>query len=195
LSSGARKPDEPVYCGITLYDLRSFVKREIGRGYILILGQIIASFPSRAAGCAAAKTVIAGPAVLAMAYACGAVTLSTRQCSTSQCISFVVHFRRKNEVPLQDSSMRFEWDERKNQINIRERGLDFADAEIVFEGATFTFDDDRFDYGEERFITLGMFAGEVVVIAHTERGENVRIISMRKATRYERRLYFQSFRD
>jgi uncharacterized DUF497 family protein len=42
---------------------------------------------------------------------------------------------------------------------------------------------------------LGMLAGEVVVIAHTERGENVRVISMRKATRYEQRLYFQSFRD
>jgi uncharacterized DUF497 family protein len=91
--------------------------------------------------------------------------------------------------------MRFEWDERKNQINIRERGLDFADAEIIFDGATFTFDDDRFDYGEERFITLGMLAGEVVVIAHTERGENVRVISMRKATKYEQKLYFQSFRD
>ncbi len=91
--------------------------------------------------------------------------------------------------------MRFEWDEKKNQINIRKRGFDFADAEIVFEGATFTFDDDRFDYGEERFITLGMLAGELVVIAHTERGENVRIISMRKATKHEQGLYYDSFKD
>jgi len=91
--------------------------------------------------------------------------------------------------------MRCEWNGKKNQINIHRRGFDFADAEIVFEGATFTFDDDRFDYGEERFITLGMFAGEVVVIAHTERGENVRIISMRKATKYEQRLYYDSFND
>ncbi len=91
--------------------------------------------------------------------------------------------------------MRFEWDEKKNQINIRKRGFDFADAEIVFDGATFTFDDDRFDYGEERFITLGMLAGEVVVIAHTERGENVRVISMRRATKHEQRLYYDSFKD
>jgi uncharacterized DUF497 family protein len=91
--------------------------------------------------------------------------------------------------------MRFEWNETKNQINISKRGFDFADAEIVFEGTTFTFDDDRFDYGEERFITLGMLAGELVVITHTERGENVRIISMRKATKYEQRLYYDSFGD
>ena len=89
--------------------------------------------------------------------------------------------------------MHFEWDEQKNQINIRKHGLDFADAPTVFAGATFTFEDDRFDYGEDRFITLGMLAGEVVVIAHTERGDNVRIISMRKATKYEQKLYFQGF--
>lgn len=91
--------------------------------------------------------------------------------------------------------MCFEWNEKKNQINIRRRGFDFADAEIVFEGATLTFDDDHFDYGEERFITLGMLAGELVVIAHTERDENMRIISMRKATKYEQRLYYDSFKD
>jgi len=89
--------------------------------------------------------------------------------------------------------MHFEWDEQKNQINIRKHGLDFADAPTVFAGATFTFEDDRFDYGEDRFITLGMLTGEVVVITHTERGDNVRIISMRKATKYEQKLYFQGF--
>jgi uncharacterized DUF497 family protein len=89
--------------------------------------------------------------------------------------------------------MHFEWDEQKNQINIRKHGLDFTGAPTVFAGATFTFEDDRFDYGEDRFITLGMLAGEIVVIAHTERGDNVRIISMRKATKYEQKLYFQSF--
>jgi uncharacterized DUF497 family protein len=89
--------------------------------------------------------------------------------------------------------MYFEWDEQKNQINIRKHGLDFADAPTVFAGATFTFEDDRFDYREDRFITLGMLAGEVVVIAHTEQGDNVRIISMRKATKYEQKLYSQGF--
>jgi len=89
--------------------------------------------------------------------------------------------------------MHFEWDEQKNQVNIRKHGLDFADAPAVFAGITFTFEDDRFDYEEQRFITLGILAGKVVVIAHTERDDKVRIISMRKATKYEQKLYFQGF--
>jgi len=89
--------------------------------------------------------------------------------------------------------MHFEWDEQKNQFNIRKHGLDFADALAVFAGVTFTFEDDRFDYEEQRFITLGMLAGKVIVIAHTERDDKVRIISMRKATKYEQKLYFQGF--
>ena len=91
--------------------------------------------------------------------------------------------------------MHLEWDERKNRSNIRKHGLDFADASAVFAGATLTFEDDRFDYEEQRFITLGMLAGKVVVIAHTERDGTVRIISMRKATKREQQLYFQSFTD
>jgi hypothetical protein len=91
--------------------------------------------------------------------------------------------------------MEFEWDEGKRQINLRKRRLDFADAEIVFSGATFTFEDDRFEYGEDRYITLGLLRGMVVVIAHTERNEVIRVISMRKATKYEQQLYFQSFSD
>ena len=52
-----------------------------------------------------------------------------------------------------------------------------------------TFVDDRFDYGEERLITLGVLAGRVVVIAHAPRGERTRIISMRKANRREQKIY------
>jgi uncharacterized DUF497 family protein len=89
--------------------------------------------------------------------------------------------------------MKFEWDEAKRSVNLRKHGLDFADAEIVFSGATFTFQDDRFDYEEDRFITLGMLREMVVIIAHTEREEIVRIISMRKATKYEQRIHFESF--
>jgi len=89
--------------------------------------------------------------------------------------------------------MKFTWDEAKRQSNLVKHGLDFADASAVFAGITFTFEDDRFDYGEQRFITLGMLKGTVVVIAHTERGEDIRIISMRKATKNEQELYFQGF--
>jgi uncharacterized DUF497 family protein len=89
--------------------------------------------------------------------------------------------------------MKFEWDETKHQTNLRDHKLDFADAEIVFSGITFTFEDDRFEYGEDRFITLGLLRELVVVIAHTERNDTVRLISMRKATKNEQRLYFENF--
>ena len=89
--------------------------------------------------------------------------------------------------------MKFEWDETKRQTNLRDHKLDFADAEIVFSGITFTFEDERFEYGEDRFITLGLLREIVVVIAHTERKDTVRVISMRKATKNEQRLYFENF--
>ncbi len=89
--------------------------------------------------------------------------------------------------------MKFIWDETKRKTNIAKHGLDFVDAKIVFSGVVFTFDDDRFAYDEQRFITLGMLNGTVVVIAHTERNEEVRIISMRKATKYEQKIYFKGF--
>ena len=89
--------------------------------------------------------------------------------------------------------MKFEWDEAKRHTNLRNHKLDFADVEIVFTGITFTFEDDRFEYGEVRFVTLGLLREIVVVIAHTERNDTVRVISMRKATKHEQRLYFENF--
>jgi uncharacterized DUF497 family protein len=85
--------------------------------------------------------------------------------------------------------MEFEWDDAKNRSNFTKHGLDFADAELVFAGPCVTFVDDRFDYGEERFVTLGLLAGRLVVIAHVPRGEATRIISMRKANRREQKIY------
>ena len=86
--------------------------------------------------------------------------------------------------------MRFTWSERKRAINLREHGLDFLDAPRVFEGLTFTYEDDRIAYGEQRFITLGLLAGVPVSVAHTESDDEIRIISFRKATgREERRLF------
>ena len=86
--------------------------------------------------------------------------------------------------------MRYEWDEGKNQTNVAKHGLDFADAEEVLTRPCVTFVDDRFEYGEERLITLGLLAGRVVVIAHAPRGDDsTRIISMRKANRREQKIY------
>jgi hypothetical protein len=85
--------------------------------------------------------------------------------------------------------MIYEWDEAKNRSNFAKHGLALEDAEQVFDGPCVTFEDDRFDYGEERLITLGLLAGRVVVIAHAPRGETTRIISMRKANRREQKIY------
>ena len=85
--------------------------------------------------------------------------------------------------------MRFGWDDQKRDSNLDKHGLDFVDAPEVFAGLTFTVKDDRFEYGEHRFMTLGMLKDIVVVVAHTETDEEVRIISMRKANRREQEIY------
>jgi uncharacterized DUF497 family protein len=91
--------------------------------------------------------------------------------------------------------MRFTWSERKRAINQKEHGLDFIDAPRVFEGLTFTYEDDRFAYGEQRFITLGLLAGVPVSVAHTETDDEIRIISFRKATSREARRFFNEVQD
>ena len=89
--------------------------------------------------------------------------------------------------------MEFEWDPAKNQVNFRKHGLDFEDAELVFDGPCFTVEDCRFDYGEKRFLTFGLLDGRAVVIAHVLRGASTRIISMRKANRREQKTYQKRF--
>lgn len=89
--------------------------------------------------------------------------------------------------------MVFEWDEKKRKSNISKHGFDFVDAKKVFEGATFSIEDDRFDYCEKSYITLGMLEGIVVVIAHLEKDELIHIISIRKATKNEQKIYFKGF--
>ena len=83
----------------------------------------------------------------------------------------------------------YEWDETKSQENLSKHGLSFDDAETVFSSPCVTFEDTRFDYGEPRFITLGRLEGHVVVVAHTPRRKNRRIISMRKGNRREEKAY------
>lgn len=84
------------------------------------------------------------------------------------------------------------WDEAKRAITLAERGLDFADAEKVFEGRYFTRPDDRKDYGEPRFITAGRLDGRFVVLAWTPRGDGRRIISMRYGHAKEEQRYEQA---
>lgn len=91
--------------------------------------------------------------------------------------------------------MRFEWDEAKRRSNFRRHGFDFPLAEKIFASDVVTVLDDRFDYGEIRFITLGMIYGTVVAIAHTETDEITRIISIRKASKDEAEVYYEEIRD
>ena len=92
--------------------------------------------------------------------------------------------------------MRYEWDEAKRQNNIQKHGLDFADAWQVFESFVVTDYDDRHDYGETRWRTIGELQARAVVVVHTEPSEDVtRIISFRKATTSERRRYEQAVAD
>ncbi len=91
--------------------------------------------------------------------------------------------------------MRVEWSEAKRESNLRKHNLDFIDARRVFEGPVISLEDDRFDYTEDRYISIGMLKGIVVVIAHTDSEEEIRVISMRKATNHERRFYFGEIAD
>jgi hypothetical protein len=91
--------------------------------------------------------------------------------------------------------MRFSWDEKKRSSNLKDHGLDFVDAPSVFEGPTFTFEDDRFAYGEQRFVTLGFLADMAVSLVHTETSSRIHVISFRKATRHEEILLVKSLQD
>ncbi len=91
--------------------------------------------------------------------------------------------------------MGLDWDEDKRQTNLRKHSLDFVDAEAVFDGYTVTIEDVRHAYYEHRFLTFGLLRGQVVAVAHTERANRIRIISMRKASKYEERAYFREIRD
>ncbi|MEB3123553.1 MAG: BrnT family toxin [Snowella sp.] len=88
--------------------------------------------------------------------------------------------------------MRFTWHEPKRQRNLQKHGLDFYNAEKVFAGPTFTFEDNRQDYGEQRWVTLGLLGLKVVVIVHTETENEIRIISMREANKNEQSLFFRN---
>ena len=89
--------------------------------------------------------------------------------------------------------MKYEWDEFKKETNLQKHGLNFEDVGSVFEGDCVTFEDDRFVYGEKRLISIGTLEGRIVIIVHTPRIGNTRIISMRKANNREQKIYQKRF--
>lgn len=80
----------------------------------------------------------------------------------------------------------FEWDEQKSRANTAKHGIPFDVIPSCFEGPLLVRADTRFEYGEERWIAIGLMDVMPVTIVYTRRGENIRIISARKADRRER---------
>ena len=87
--------------------------------------------------------------------------------------------------------MEFHWDPKKAKSNLRKHRVSFEEAVLVFsDDLSFTYDDGAHSHAVRRYATLGISArGRVLVVAHTMRGEKVRIISAREATPLERRWY------
>jgi len=89
--------------------------------------------------------------------------------------------------------MNFEWDEAKNKLNIRKHGIDFADIVEIFNHPMLTRLDTRHDYGEDRWIGIGICKNIVAVTVYLEweTEETIRIISARKATSHESKEYYK----
>jgi uncharacterized DUF497 family protein len=87
------------------------------------------------------------------------------------------------------------WDERKRRRNIREHSLDFEGSDAIWDNFTITREDLREDYGEKRMVTFGILNGEVVVLVHVDRDDDMHVISLREAEPYEARYYFEAAKD
>jgi uncharacterized DUF497 family protein len=85
--------------------------------------------------------------------------------------------------------MEISFDPAKRERTLRQRSLDFLDAARVFDGRTYDQEDERFDYGEVRIITVGRLRGRMIVVVWTPRGSTRHIISMRKANDREQAKY------
>ena len=86
----------------------------------------------------------------------------------------------------------FEWDEEKNKLNRKNHGISFEEATEVFNFTHLTYIDDRHDYGEVREITIGQITSlSLIVVVHTQRNGLIRIISARKALKYERSKFYE----
>lgn len=87
--------------------------------------------------------------------------------------------------------MEFEWDPRKANINLQKHNVSFQEAATVFrDSLSVTFPDPDHSIGERRYVIIGLSRyGQLLVVAHTERGDLIRIISARRATRKEQRFY------
>lgn len=91
--------------------------------------------------------------------------------------------------------MKFEWDKNKNEKNITHHGIDFQDANLIFEHPMLIKIDTRINYGEQRLIGLGVLFEIEVVIIFTKRADNIRVISIRRANKNERKIYQEKLKQ
>jgi uncharacterized DUF497 family protein len=90
------------------------------------------------------------------------------------------------------AGLEFEWDEAKNTANIAKHGVGFVRASGVFKDVfAIEYLDDRRDYGEERYIIIGMVDGRLLSVVYTMRNDIIRLISARGATSIEKRRYHE----
>jgi len=86
--------------------------------------------------------------------------------------------------------MNYQWDPVKSKTNVKKHGIEFADAVGVFDDADAITLEDMDSAGEQRFLSIGLdILGRIIVVAYTYRGDEVRVISARKATKQEVRIY------
>jgi len=89
-------------------------------------------------------------------------------------------------------NLKFEWNRSKAKDNYAKHGVSFEFAKGVFKDPfAVEFLDDREDYGEERFVVIGMIEGKIFYVAYSERKDAIRIISARRATKHEQEAYLE----
>jgi hypothetical protein len=92
--------------------------------------------------------------------------------------------------------MEFEWDDNKNFQNIQNHGIDFNDVGEIFSGPMIVNIDERFDYGEDRLIGIGFMKSIIAIVVFIEKDADViRIISARKANKYEARQFKEEIKN
>ena len=91
----------------------------------------------------------------------------------------------------------FEWDERKRRSNLAKHGIDLADAVDVFASPLVAAPDERYEYGEARWIAIGRIRARLIVVAFVELhgGKRIRLLSARKALKHEQRIYETKLRN
>jgi uncharacterized DUF497 family protein len=85
--------------------------------------------------------------------------------------------------------MQYEWDESKRAANLAKHGVDFIEAEAFDWQKALESQDNRVDYGEDRWVALGCIGNRIYTLIYTRRGDMIRLISLRRANKREREYY------